>query len=285
MHTPSDLALPAAHRVFGEAVLLGGAGTAVLLQIAHPSVAQGVADHSDFAHRPLDRLRGTLVFVYTQMFGTPEEADRVARIVRAIHTRVTGPGYDARDPDLQVWVAATLYHCNLRLYEMVFGPLPEADRDDVYRRSAVFATSLGCPADRWPATRADFDAYWAGAVARLAVSDAARGTARTLFAPPNRALRPLTAAQRFLTAGLLPEDVRRQYGLEWDPARQRRFDRLVRLVRAWYPRLPRAVRTLPRDAYLWDMRRRGGWKRRPPNRGAARAAARRRRAAEQGRAA
>jgi len=245
-----------AHRVYREASALGGAAYAVLLQIAEPGVGKGVRDHSDFAQRPLDRLRGTLVFVYALVFGTDEEADRVSRIVRAVHKRGVGPDYDAQDPDLQVWVAATLYACDMHVYELVFGPMPPAEKDEVREFAAVFATSLGCPRDRWPATRADFDRYWAQAVAAIEVDDTARAIADDLFRPANPVLRVLTRIQRFLAAGLLPPHVRDGFGLEWGPAHQRRFDRLVAVVRAVYPRLPLAVRTLPRDYYLHDMRKR-----------------------------
>jgi uncharacterized protein (DUF2236 family) len=47
-------------RVNREAVLLAAGQTALLLQIAHPHVAEGVAHHSDFEADPWRRLRGTL---------------------------------------------------------------------------------------------------------------------------------------------------------------------------------------------------------------------------------
>ena len=46
---------------------------AVLLQIAHPRVAQGVADHSDFQHDALGRLKRTLTTVNRIAFGTVAE--------------------------------------------------------------------------------------------------------------------------------------------------------------------------------------------------------------------
>ncbi|WP_242677259.1 oxygenase MpaB family protein [Streptomonospora litoralis] len=244
------------HRVYREAVVLGAAAYAILLQIAHPGVGRGVREHSDFAQRPVDRLRGTLVFVYGLMFGTAEEAERVSAIVRAIHKRVVGPGYDARDPDLQVWVAATLYACDMHVYELVCGPMAPKDKDEVYAGAAVFATSLGCPREYWPATRADFDRYWADMVASIEVDDTARAIARDLFHPAHPVVRALVRVQRFLAAGLLPPHVRDGFGLAWGPVQQRRFDRLLAVVRAVYPRLPPAVRTLPRDFYLRDMRKR-----------------------------
>ncbi|GAA4891325.1 oxygenase MpaB family protein [Streptomonospora salina] len=242
--------------VYREAAALGAAAYAILLQIAEPGVGRGVRDHSDFAQRPVDRLRGTLVFVYALMFGTGAEAERVAGTVRRVHRHVVGPDYSAQDPELQVWVAATLYACNMHVHELVFGPMAPADKDAVYTASSVFATSLGCPRERWPATRADFERYWTEAVASIRVDDTARAVAGDLFHPANPAVRALVRVQRFLASGLLPAHVRDGFGLEWGPRHQRRFDRLVTVVRAVYPRLPTAVRTLPRDFYLRDMRRR-----------------------------
>src|SRR5438477_3387872 len=87
-------------QVNGEGVLLLGGGRALLMQLAHPSVAAGVGDHSDFRADPFTRLRRTLEASYTMVFGTEEEARRVAAGIRAVHDRVVGPGYSANDPEL-----------------------------------------------------------------------------------------------------------------------------------------------------------------------------------------
>ena len=52
-----------------EAVLLGAGPAALLLQIAHPSVAAGVAEHSTFEQDPIARLRGTLITTMDLIFG------------------------------------------------------------------------------------------------------------------------------------------------------------------------------------------------------------------------
>ena len=46
-----------AWRIHRERVLLAGWGRAILLQIAHPKVARGVAEHSGFASDRWGRLR------------------------------------------------------------------------------------------------------------------------------------------------------------------------------------------------------------------------------------
>ncbi|WP_150243911.1 oxygenase MpaB family protein [Nocardiopsis quinghaiensis] len=242
-------------RISGEACALGGAGYSVLLQIAHPSVARGVHDHSDFSTRPFNRLLGTLYFVYGTVYGTEEERERLHAIVRAMHRKVNGPGYRALDDDLLLWVAATLYESTSRLHAMVFGELGEEERARHLREASVLGTALGLPEEKWPATPEEFDAYWGKAVAGLRVGEEARGITEQLLHPASLPLRPLMKAQSLLTGGLLPPHLREQFGIPWSDARQRRFDRVVRVTRAVYPRVPRPVRFLPTTLCLWTMRR------------------------------
>src|SRR3954453_23131053 len=103
-----------------EAILLAGGARAILLQLANRGVGHGVAEHSDFAEHPLDRLHGTLTYLYVIQYGTPDEVQRIARHVGQAHAPVRGEGYDARDVALQVWVAATLYDTAVHVYELVF---------------------------------------------------------------------------------------------------------------------------------------------------------------------
>jgi uncharacterized protein (DUF2236 family) len=59
----------AIRQVDGEGALLLGGGRAVLMLLAHPLVAQGVADHSRFEADPFARLQRTLGASYTIVFG------------------------------------------------------------------------------------------------------------------------------------------------------------------------------------------------------------------------
>ncbi|CAL9493621.1 hypothetical protein SUDANB121_03307 [Nocardiopsis dassonvillei] len=133
-------------RITAEACLLGGAGYAVLLQIAHPSVAHGVYHHSDFDDRPFKRLFGTLAYVYGTVYGTDEERERLHAVVKAMHRKVNGPGYRALDDELLLWVAATLCHNAARLHTLVFGGFRDEDEYALFLREAsVFGTALGLP--------------------------------------------------------------------------------------------------------------------------------------------
>jgi uncharacterized protein (DUF2236 family) len=253
-------------RVAREGLLLAGGGRATLLQIAHPGVAQGVYDHSDFAERPLDRLRTTMSYVFGVLFGTVEEGRAISRAVVAMHRKVTGPGYFADDPDLQVWVNATLYDTAVLIYQRVFGPLSDAELDECFRQYSVLATSIGCPEDAWPADRATFTAYWNRTVTTLRVSDEGREIAAALMRPRNIPLvmRPAKPLNRLVTAGLLPEPIRAQFGYTWSPRRQRLFDGFFGVTRLVYPRLPGRLRYVVKDHYLNDLRRRLSRRRRKP---------------------
>src|SRR4051794_20825301 len=79
-----------AWRIAGDARLLAGAGYALLLQVAHPVVGAGVAEHSDYRRDPWNRLWRTLDFVNLSVFGGPEAAADVGRRTRALHTRIKG---------------------------------------------------------------------------------------------------------------------------------------------------------------------------------------------------
>lgn len=234
-------------------LLLGGL-RAILLQVADPVVAAAVAEHSNFANRPLSRLNNTLTFVYGVMLGTPDEAALVAKYTRRAHARIP----EANDPDRQLWVAATLYQTALRVYERAHAPLSPTDAQAVLSSYAALGTSLEVPLDRWPATRALFDEYWTDAVAALEVGPAARQVAYDLFHPVTaprwmRAALPLAA---LLTADLLGAPLREAYGMPWSRHRARRASAAWSLIRVLVRVLPARVLTAPSRRYLASLRAR-----------------------------
>ena len=268
-HSPSRRSHPRPARprgirdVAAESVLIAGGGRAILLQIANPAVGHGVAAHSDFASRPLDRLQNTLRYVYTVVFGTAEQARDAARSVARAHAPVhvdgsaEHPGYSAFDPQLQLWVAATLYDSAIDMHERIYGPLDDASAERVYREYAVLGTALQVPEGLWPADRAAFRRYWNEQLQLLRTDESTRRVAQALLHPRVAPLwlKLAMPIARLATAGLLPPRVREAFELNWSAARQRRFDALLGVVRAVYPRLPRALRQLPRDLALREAAR------------------------------
>ncbi|QKW33584.1 DUF2236 domain-containing protein [Actinomadura sp. NAK00032] len=242
-----------------EGALIAAGGAASLLQTAHPKVAQGVYDHSYTADDPARRLRNTMGWLYVVQFGTREEAETLSALVTKGHESITGPGYEANDPELQVWVASTLFAVATQFYQALFRrTFTEAELEEFYGQTKVYATILGCPEGRMPETYRDFRAYYADMLHTLEISDASRAVAEQVLHPklPGGPLNaPGLMMIRLLTAGLMPAPIREQYGWTWSRARQARFRLLLAVLSAVYPRLPQRIRTLPREYYLHSTRR------------------------------
>jgi len=237
-------------RVNRENVLLLGGGRALLMQLAHPKVAQGVDEHSDFRTNPIRRLRRTIRMTMAIVFGDRETAHAAARAVNQAHGRVRGPGYRALDPDLLLWVHATLVDSALVTYETFVRRLAPRDREDFFQESKVLGELLGIPRELFPARLADFDAYMAAMMSDegpVIVDARARELARQVLRPklrllPSRAMIPFES----VTAGLLPATLREQYGLPWGRAQQR-MHRLMVIA------LPRLIAVTPPIIRVWPL--------------------------------
>ena len=166
-----------------ELVLLAGGGRALLLQVAHPLVAAGVEQHSDYRRDPWGRLRRTLDLTTKIAFADPETARRARERVARTHRRVRGSAadgtpYDARDPALLLWVWATLADTSLLVFRRAVRPLGVAELDTYFAEQVRFAETFGIPAEMVPADWASFRAYFDGMVAHeLRVTEAARAVA------------------------------------------------------------------------------------------------------------
>jgi uncharacterized protein (DUF2236 family) len=210
-----------------------GGGPAVLLQVAHPLVAAGVVDHSDYRGDLWKRLRRTLQALYLITYGSRGEAERAGAIVQAVHAHVHGvtsewlgpfpPGtpYRACDPALQLWVHATLVQCSLAVYERFVDPLSAAERERYYDEMCVVGRLFGVPASALPRTLREFREYFDAQIAgpEITVTDPARDVASVILEGNlPHPLRLLVPAHRLACAGLLPGRLRREYGLRWTPA-------------------------------------------------------------------
>jgi uncharacterized protein (DUF2236 family) len=235
-------------RVNRENVLLLGGGRALLMQLAHPKVAAGVEEHSDFRTRPIQRLRRTIRMTMAIVFGDRETALAAARAVNHTHGRVRGSDYSALDPELLLWVHATLVDSALVTYETFVKPLSAREREAFFEESKLLGELLGIPRDRFPETFRDFRAYLEGMLAReVRVGPLALDLGKLVLRPRLRLLPgPAMVPFEAVTAGLLPPVLREQYGLRWGPAQQRTF-RLMVIA------LPRLVAVTPPIIRVWPL--------------------------------
>ena len=236
-------------RVAAEPAPLVGAGRALLLQIAHPAVGQGVADHSDFQSNPFKRLRATLEAVYAIVYGTEELAERIGAHVRHVHDFITGPTYRANDPENLLWVHATLVDTLLTCYARIVRPLRPEELAELYEDMARVAVAFGCPRDRQPADIDAFNAYFSEQVATMHVTDVTRRLADDIIRPTLPAklhvpLAPALSLHRRAAVGLLPPRLREEFGFTWTADDDRRLDRWLAVAKT-VSRAPRPIRTAP----------------------------------------
>ena len=260
-------------RIGRERVLVLTGPAALLMQIAHPLVAAGVDEHSDFRVRPLHRLRATLDATLTMTFGDRDQAAGAAARIRSRHRRVTGctddavgafpagTAYRADDPQLTLWVLATLVWTALDCYDGFVEPLPHERRARYQAEMSRIGTLLGVPRELPPGTYGDFTDYMASMdSAVLTVGPRARRLAVEILSASVRGLpRPLlhgaSSLAGVLTAGLLPPRLRASYGLRWDWRERQAFRAACLASRTALPALPPPVRYWPH--YLSAHRRVG----------------------------
>lgn len=264
MHTQRDFGYygpdSVAWKVNREAVVMLGGSRAVLLQLAHPLVAMGVHAHSTYMSDPFGRAERTFVLGEKLSFGSTSVARRAARTINHLHKNVhgslpldagayiTGTQYDARDPELLLWVHATLVDTLLLTYLLFVGRLTEAEQNRYYQESKAVAHLLALQPEQMPATLDDLRQYMHTMTHsdRLAATPQARQLAhQVLFPPAPTTYRPFMHLNLQITCALLPQPVREIYGLEWGHKRQRVFDLSAWSIRQVVPRLPVSLRELP----------------------------------------
>jgi uncharacterized protein (DUF2236 family) len=227
-----------------EGVLLLGGGRALLMQVAHPTIAIGVAAHSAYAEDRRRRLLGTLRPMYAISFGSREQAVHAARGVNQLHEGVSGNGYSAREPELLAWVLATLIDTSLVMHERLVGHLPESYSQAFYNDMIRVGRLLGMPDRTLPPEIHDFRLYVDAMLAGLAVTDTAREIAERLFAT-DLTTWPLLWPVKLLTAGWLPTELREQYALDWSPRRERALRAFEATTRSLVRLTPRRLRRPP----------------------------------------
>ncbi|MGB2952770.1 MAG: oxygenase MpaB family protein [Gaiellaceae bacterium] len=220
----------AIRRIGVESILMLGGGRALLMQAAHPLVAAGIVQHSRYGDEPWRRLARTMTALYTIVFGSRQEANRAGEKVRAVHTGVQGRlrervgpfrrgmPYSAADPELQLWVHATLVDTGLVMYERCVRRLEQAEREDFYDQMKVVGAIFGLPSKAQPRSLVDFEDYQRDLLAgtTLSIGNDARAVAETVLRPPVPVpLWPTARTLALLNVGLLPDPLRERYGLRF----------------------------------------------------------------------
>lgn len=256
--------------MLGLGLLAGPAN--VIMQLARPGVGYGVMESPVESGRvdrhPIKRARTTFTYLAVSTNGTEEQKAAFRRAVDGVHAQVVSTGsspvkYNAFDKDLQLWVGACLYKGTVDVHRLFVGEMDEQTADDVYLRGRALATMLQVPEDMWPADRAAFDRYWQKSLGEVHIDDTIRDYLYPIAVSRLRGVKlpgPLRRRSESLalliTTGFLPQRFRDEMQLPWDAARQRRFDRLMAVLRTVNNLSPRFVRQFPFNVLLKDVDRR-----------------------------
>lgn len=239
---------------------------ALLLELAHPAVAAGVAQHSNYRGDPFGRLYRTLKIMTELSFGTEDESGVALAHFHKCHSRIRGTfspstggcamaevDYDARDPALQFWVLATLIDSVLRVYDRFVTPLTYGDKCAYYDDCAQLARRLGIRASAIPPTYTAFNLYLGGMLTgeTLRVTDPARDVVGALFASNPRGW--ATRLFSFAGIGMLPPRLRDEYGFAWSASSERNLERLAALTRRARPAVATRLAIHPK-AYAMEQR-------------------------------
>ena len=246
--------------IASETMVMLGGGRAVAMQLAHPLVAMGVSTHSSYMSDPFGRAKRTFMLGQMLTFGNRTTAHQAARTINRLHTHVhgilpaaagvhtQGAVYDARNPELLLWVQATLIDTILLTYQLFIGPLSHEEQERYYQESKITGRLLGLADAHIPRTVVDLQHYVhdMSYSHQLAATPQARQLMQQVLYPPLPGLlRPLMEYNAWLTSALLPPPIRDIYGLQWGPRRQQAFDAFATSMRRLLPHAPTALRILP----------------------------------------
>jgi uncharacterized protein (DUF2236 family) len=238
-----------------ELALLLAGGRALLMQLAHPKIAAGVAEHSNFRDDPLGRLYRTMSAMWSIVFDEAASARAALERINKVHSRVHGVvpasepsyggmAYDAFDQELLLWVHATLIDSAIVAYDLFVKPLRPEERARYYADSKRLAQIFEISDRLIPASLKAFKAYmeWMLGGPAIGVGPTAQSLARAILYPHPWLLKPAGPVFRLITAGLLPERLRRDYKIPWNRPRQKTFRLAVAGIRHLLPLVPRPLR-------------------------------------------
>jgi len=236
-----------------------GAGRAVLLQTAHPWVANAIKQHSKTMTDPIGRFRRTFTNVFSMTFGSLDQVLKASINVHNIHATMFGKleeqsgvygtesYYQANEVHSMIWVHATLWEGAVKMYEMFVRPLTAAEKEQYYQESKLFAYCFGIPESALPPNWNSFLEYneWMWNSDHLFVGQPAKEIARFLFGAP-KPLRPAAKYYKTITSMLLPPRISEMYGLPpATPENIELFNKFVKNTKRIFPYLPRSLQYLP----------------------------------------
>src|SRR3954454_16599105 len=158
-------------RVQREFVVAFAGPRALLMQAAQPVAFAGFFAATTALDDPYPRLERTARVLRAVVWGTRDEADAATAPVRRVHARMggvlrdpagpfpAGTPWRADDPELLLWIIATLVDSNLLVYQRYVGPLTPDEREAYWQDFRTLGELFGLPRERTPDDFGAFEAY------------------------------------------------------------------------------------------------------------------------------
>jgi len=253
----------------GDARTFAAAGTALLLQVAHPTVGAGVHDFSTFASDPWGRLWRTLDFTTVLVFGGPEAAAEMGSRIRDFHkvikgTKPDGTRYHAMEPEAYTWVHLTLMEGIIRAHERFGRPFTDEEAARLWSEWRPLGRFLGIRWRDMPESYEDYRTFVDGIVAERLERNAAVDEVYDALtsAPPSPskyigprawglAARPLMRFAGLATIGLMPQQLRARLRLELSRSQTFELRALGALSRRATPLMPASMRNVAPGYLRW----------------------------------
>jgi uncharacterized protein (DUF2236 family) len=252
-------------RYAGDKRLAFSGLSAGILQLMHPAIGAGVAEHSNFFDDPWDRIIRSI----PQILGVIYHADGAAtgRRVRNLHRTIKGVdeqgrAYSALAPETFWWAHATFQHAVMQMIDRFdHHRLTRDEREVLYLDGVEWYRRYGVSTRPVPADHAAFRAKWKRynhdvlemtPAAERAVDLALHSRRQELPFLPwwTRPMQPLvvTPVLRLAAIGGLPGGLRRRLGIPWRPDEEAEYRMLQVAVRESWRLVPPWLRYGPTAA-------------------------------------
>ena len=229
-----------------------------ILQLMHPGLGAGVAEHSDFFAEPWARIMRSVGPIVASI-----RDDDTARAIQQMHHHVKGSDahgarYHALDPETFWWAHITLYRAvEQAARRFSAGGLTPEQRDAMYLEGLAWYRRYGVSDRAVPPTRAAYTARFREicteelemtAAADRAVDMALHGRVEGLPGVPSWMALPVelasTPAARLTSIGGLPSVVRQRFDIPWSVTDDLQYRALIVAAREGSRFMPEPVRHL-----------------------------------------
>jgi uncharacterized protein (DUF2236 family) len=236
--------------------MLPGSATGIL-QLMHPGIGAGVAEHSAFFEDPFDRIYRSIPQIWATIFAP--DGERRAGALRDIHRHIKGTDhlgrrYHALDPETFWWAHATFTWDVYRSIELFHRrSLTDGESEQLYAETVAWYRRYGVSSRPMPpdygAFRVKFTRVCREALEMTPAAE--RALSYRLAEVPGQPLGPLpfktlltplvAPAAELLALGCLPTEVRHRFALPWGAAEQAQFRGICAAIRQGFRFVPSVV--------------------------------------------